>query len=231
MKVIEEAPSGVFFVWSTTNVEDLLKTVCSRSLMLRFSVAPPQGVRKSLESIVGKLNIEISEEDLELIVLRSYGHMRDAHMLLDTYCLIGSESFSTLVKSASDLFMRYFMSIASKDKVKVLSSLEELSSFPLATLRSDFELFLLDISKAMVGIETNQYSDRVAKVFGVDCIKIIRLCMSDWVINAFSSETLFKASFLAMFQLLAGQTSRGVPKEASTLSSYAKKIVKYVWGR
>jgi hypothetical protein len=173
---------------------------------------------RSLNYIINAKQIQISDECKKLIVSRAHGHMRDAHMLLDLYCLIGAEKFPEVVQSSVSIFARYFMSIYNKNKDLVLKCVEELSSFPMASLKSDFELFVFGLAKSVVGLDSGETEiNSISKIFGMDSLKIVRVCMSDWVINSFSSEVLFKASFLAMFQLLSNQVghSQGVTKSVS----------------
>ena len=145
LKVVEEAPDGIFFIWSTTDVDDIIHPIRSRSLLLQYGIVPPEETMRSLNYIINAKQIQISDECKKLIVSRAHGHMRDAHMLLDLYCLIGAEKFPEVVQSSVSIFARYFMSIYNKNKDLVLKCVEELSSFPMASLKSDSELFVFGL--------------------------------------------------------------------------------------
>ena len=75
------------------------------------------------------------------------------------------------------------------------------------------------MAKSMVGASDNEHTNKITQVFGADTLKILRLAMSDWVINSFTSEVLFKAAFLALFQVLIGQTnqSKSISADIPTL--------------
>lgn len=75
-----------------------------------------------------------------------------------------------------------------------------------------------------MGVSSNEHTNRIAQVFGQDTVKILRLAMSDWVINSFSSEVLFKAAFLALFQVLVGQIGQSRSVENTYTRARNEKV-------
>lgn len=204
LKIVEEAPKNVKFLFCSTDVDKILNTIQSRSLILHFDTIPPAMVVENLKGIAQKLSVEVDDETLNLIALRSKGHMRNAHMLLDHYILIGKEDFSVLAKSAKREFLRYFGSIGLRNKENVSQCVDALMRFPLADLKEDFQALLLDFVKISSGFEQGEETTRkVVSLFGANVLKVVRLCMEDWVLRSFENDVKFQTTMLALFQMIA----------------------------
>ncbi len=205
LKVIEEIKGRVIFIFATTDIEMILPTIRSRSLELRFEVVPEEDVIANLRSVADRLNINVEDSILKIIAERSRGHMRNAHMLLDKYNLLGAEEFLLTVTSARDNFISYLTGLLRKDKNKVQQAVTGLMSFPLADLKSDYENFLLDLLKASMG----EYKDdpkivALANAMGQKTVKVVRACMAKWVMESFDSDVQFQTALLALFQMITG---------------------------
>jgi hypothetical protein len=130
--------------------------------------------------------------------------MRNAHMFLDQYLMIGEEDFKLVVRSAREQFLDFFASIAQKNKDRAFKAIDSLLTFPLADLKTDFQQTVLDIMKVLCG--KMQPEARIAEVInllGPDTLKLTRQSMADWVINSFDSDLTFQACMLSLFQLLS----------------------------
>ena len=202
LKVVEETPKSVIFVFATTDPQNLLPTIKSRSLELRFETVSVAETVENLKSIANRLEIEISADLLELIAVRSGGHMRDAHMLLDKYVLLGEEDFRATVESASGCFLEYFIAIAKKSQKEALEALNSLGKYPLSSIKADYEQCLLDIIKQYIGIETYGKHKELVSLMGGNVLKFVKLAMSSWVIEAFRSDYQFQTAMLILYQMM-----------------------------
>jgi len=205
LKVIEEVKGRIVFIFATTDVDMLLPTIRSRSLELRFETVDEEDVISNLRGIAEKLNLSVSDETLTIIAERSRGHMRNAHMLLDKYQLMGLEDFMLTVSSAREAFCDYMTGLLRKDKQKVLEALNNMTSYPLADLKSDYESFLYDLMAASLGFYEEQ--DRVlelAQLLKTNTSKIVKICMSKWVMESFDSDLQFQIALLVLFQMVTG---------------------------
>ena len=83
LKLIEEPPPHVVFVFATTEVQKIPLTVlsrCQRYDLRRFSFEEILGL---LKNIAQKENLKFEEEALKIIALKSEGSARDATAILD----------------------------------------------------------------------------------------------------------------------------------------------------
>ena len=89
LKTLEEPPDRVIFVMATTQPEDLVDTIRSRSQHFHFRALTFGEITASLEEIAKKENLKIDAGALAVISRMAEGSMRDALSLLEqarAYC-------------------------------------------------------------------------------------------------------------------------------------------------
>ncbi|MFW6130829.1 MAG: ATP-binding protein [Atribacterota bacterium] len=203
LKEIEESPDKVFFIFCSTDVEKILNTVRSRSLELRFELLSSEEIAKNINEIAEQKDKNISEEIVDLISLRSKGHMRNAHMMLDRFFMIGEKDFKDSIKSSENLFIKYFYNITIQNNQKIFNIVDKLMTFPLADLRTDFQNVVLRLTEVLVGYrEGDEIEKKIVKNLKGKIFKIIK--QSDWILSNFNSDLSFKACMLSLYQLLGG---------------------------
>ena len=148
LKLFEEGVEGVFFVLCTTNSSKILNTIRSRALSLRFDLLSTEEVEKNLKNICeNSLQIEIESDIIQLIAEQSKGHLRNAHMLLEQYRLLGREEFTNLYRSCSELYKTFLYLVVTNKSEHLPRVIELLLRHKLADLKSEYELFVLNIIK------------------------------------------------------------------------------------
>ncbi len=98
LKILEEPPQNVIFIFATTESRKLPLTVisrCQRFDLHRFNV---EDIAKHLKKICKGENIEFEEDSLSLIAKYSGGSMRDALTLLESVTAMGKTVDSKLVR-------------------------------------------------------------------------------------------------------------------------------------
>ncbi len=203
LKVLEDLEGRVLFIFCTTHVDKIIPTIRSRSLELQFSVIPYSEVvdhLAGLENIVGV----IPEDIRKIIAVRSGGHMRDVHMLIDKFLLIGEENFRKSVRSSVDLYCDFFMGVYEGDSNKIKESLTMLLTFPLTYLERDMSEFMYELSERFIlKIDNNiEGINRVVDAYGDSVMKITQHYFADWMSNIFSSGHDFYTGMLALYQIL-----------------------------
>ena len=131
LKTLEEPPSGVIFIFATTELQKVPVTILSRCQKFVLSPLSLSVMVEHLFSIAQKENIQVSTKALELISLKSSGSVRDALSMLDQASMRSpnSEITESLVES--------MLSLVSKNDVSILfnSVLEGNSEEILQNLR------------------------------------------------------------------------------------------------
>lgn len=204
LKIIEEAPKKVFFIFATTNPEKLLKTIRSRSIELKFDGISKEEMFKNLKNISQELNKEVPDNVIDVICKRSRGHMRNAHMLLDKYFLIGHDAFVQSVRTAHPYIYLFLESIAKKDKETCFKAIDSILKFPLVTVQQDFQEVLADMTKAMVNYPPYaEQSKKINSLFGANTLKIIKFLLAPWILeDSFKSDLELQTGLLCVFQIL-----------------------------
>lgn len=106
LKILEEPPEHVIFLFATTNIEKAPVTILSRAQVYNFKLADAETMQKHLSGIAEKEGIKISSDALKIIVRRGGGSFRDSISLLDQISNLkpaGKEIESSDVDSALGL--------------------------------------------------------------------------------------------------------------------------------
>ncbi len=83
LKIVEEPPAHLVFVFATTEPEKVLPTIRSRTFSYAFRLVPPAQLREHLARICAAENVEVQPEVLPLVVRAGGGSVRDAMSVLD----------------------------------------------------------------------------------------------------------------------------------------------------
>ena len=83
LKVVEEPPEHLVFIFATTEPDKVLQTIRSRTHHYPFRLVPPGVLRSHLERICAAEGVEVEQAVFPLIVRASGGSVRDALSLLD----------------------------------------------------------------------------------------------------------------------------------------------------
>jgi DNA polymerase-3 subunit gamma/tau len=82
LKVVEEPPAHVLFIFATTEPEKLISTIRSRTHHYPFRLVPPAILSTHLEKICESEGIKVAKGVIQLVVRASGGSVRDAQSIL-----------------------------------------------------------------------------------------------------------------------------------------------------
>ncbi|HEX3731719.1 MAG TPA: DNA polymerase III subunit gamma and tau, partial [Mycobacteriales bacterium] len=83
LKLVEEPPDFVTFVFATTEPDKVLPTIKSRTHHYPFRLVPPPTLRTHLEQICEREGVAVQEGVISLVVRAGGGSVRDSLSLLD----------------------------------------------------------------------------------------------------------------------------------------------------
>ncbi|HVT15861.1 MAG TPA: DNA polymerase III subunit gamma/tau [Thermoanaerobaculia bacterium] len=90
LKIVEEPPPHLVFIFATTEIEAVPATILSRCQELHFRRVPGQEVAALLHEICAAESIQASDAALRLVARAGEGSVRDAVALLDQLATFGS---------------------------------------------------------------------------------------------------------------------------------------------
>jgi DNA polymerase-3 subunit gamma/tau len=90
LKIVEEPPAHVKFIFATTEPEKVISTIRSRTHHYPFRLVPPAQMLEYLESLCISEGVEVAPGVLSLVVRSGGGSVRDSLSLLDQL-IAGSE--------------------------------------------------------------------------------------------------------------------------------------------
>jgi DNA polymerase-3 subunit gamma/tau len=90
LKLVEEPPPHLKFIFATTEPEKVLPTIRSRTHHYPFRLVPPSVLRELMQDILRKEGVAVQETVLPLVVRAGAGSVRDSLSILDQL-LAGSD--------------------------------------------------------------------------------------------------------------------------------------------
>ena len=230
LKMFEETKGKTIYILATTDPQKLLSTIRSRALEINFNDVPVEAIVDNLTKVSDERGLNLSDEIKLLIADRSGGHMRNAHMLLDKYILLGEEDFKDSIKSSVTLFCDYLIATYKNDKDAVLSNINDLLSIPKDNLQSDWSIVMTESLRAFCGFDC-RHADikRLVDTYGSDFNIIAQCYMSTWVKNMFVDIPYTQATLLNMYKVVQGaldkkRSQSGVGSVQSVASKYGRPV-------
>lgn len=83
LKIVEEPPEHLIFIFATTEPEKVLTTIRSRTHHYPFRLLPPNLMRGLLERIVGEEGVAVADDVYPLVVRAGGGSPRDSLSVMD----------------------------------------------------------------------------------------------------------------------------------------------------
>lgn len=183
LKMVEEGLPNTIWLFATT--EDVLPTIKSRCIYLEVNTIPLEQVVKRCREIAEIEHINITDDQLRTLALKSQGHMRDALSILQLYQLVGPEALN----SSYNLFKKFIITIfGSKSQEDPLAMIDQLLLYPIIDLKYSMGLLVRNIllgqpgtvyekmKKAKVGtilfnfLFTPQVQEAIRSEMGMDAV-------------------------------------------------------------
>jgi DNA polymerase III gamma/tau subunit len=198
LKAIEEGlQDRMFVIFCTTDVEDILPTIRSRSIELMFDPVPTEEVVEGLRSIAAKQGIQYKDDHLDRIAKVSRGHMRNAVMALHMYSMVDNtdEYVETLKSSEHDLITA-LLAIREADRASFEVSLSRLCTQPLAVVKADFYDCMKNLLQYYAAAGNSFYDTEYRSLiesYGPEILNLFQHVMASWAANSFTSDSTFQA--------------------------------------
>ena len=203
-------PKQTFIIFCTTDYELVLDTIKSRSLEIKLELVPHDEAYKNIYEVCSKFNIPMDDEVAERIIQIGRGHMRTVHQNISKYELLGRENYLSLFNSSTRVIEDYFRSIAQRNKENCFKSIDELLQYPLVNIRDDFDTYILNLTKSLVTTP-----NEVVKLLGANTLKLIKLVLSDWFKDCFSSDVELQTGLLCVYQIMSESVSQQRPTQTN----------------
>lgn len=189
------------FIFTIEDITKVLGHLKNRSLILDLDLLSDSDMLEFLEEYIKSKGIDISKEDINLIVSRAKGNVRLAKSLVDRREKLSKEVYDELVSTARESYIKFILASFMQDKDKASKALVELIRFPLRSLKEDYESLLLEIMKVRVGVVSKR--DKYIKaLYSVAMNKVLDLfnIMNDKVIyDMFDTDDNFQSSMWVIY--------------------------------
>ncbi|CAK8530637.1 unnamed protein product [Lathyrus sativus] len=97
LKFLEETPQHVLFIFITSDIDNLPRTIESRRQMYLFNKIKDGDIATRLKKLSTQKNLDIDTDALDLISMNADGLLRDAETMLEQLSLLGKRITTSLV--------------------------------------------------------------------------------------------------------------------------------------
>ncbi|XP_024028921.1 protein STICHEL isoform X2 [Morus notabilis] len=152
LKFLEEPPQRVVFVFITTDIDNVPRTIQSRCQRYLFNKIKDSDIVARLKKISAEENLDVEPDALDLIALNADGSLRDAETMLEQLSLLGKRISKSLVNElvgvVSDEKLLELLELAmSSDTAETVKRARELmdSGLDPMVLMSQLASLIMDI--------------------------------------------------------------------------------------
>lgn len=169
LKILEEPPSHVFFIFATTEKHKVPATIASRCQVFDFKRITDSILMQRLSHITKEEGIKISDRSLQMIASASEGGLRDALGLLDQVVAFSGmkvkedEVESVLGLVNFDAMIELGQSIAKGDSAAVLLMLDRIAEYGI-----DYKEFYKELLNFYRNLFLIRFSSEAAKNLNLD---------------------------------------------------------------
>ena len=133
LKILEEPPEHIVFIFATTNPEKIPATILSRVQIFHFKLADKSVMQPFLENICQKEGINIEKDALSLLIEQGGGSFRDSLSILDQLSnlhpdkstLITTEEVSSALGVPKQVLIQELLASYEQENVDQIRSLVE----------------------------------------------------------------------------------------------------------
>jgi len=207
LKTLEEPPKNVIFILCTTEIYKVPATIISRCERFDFKRISVNDMVAKLDHIIKNEGLEVDKEVLELIALKSDGHLRDAESLLSQIIAISGDKID--IASANLIIPSNNI----EEKIDFLEALSRKDAFLAIKMINDIsgngvslKNFLNDLIELLRKMLLNKVSDSLSSSLGLDLNEKLEIKINN-VNKNFSLENLVNITEELMLALKELSTS------------------------
>ena len=172
LKILEEPPEHVVFIFATTNPEKIPATILSRVQIFHFKLADKSVMQPFLEGICQKEGINIEKDALSLLIEQGGGSFRDSLSILDQLSnlhpnkstLITTEEVSSALGVPKQVIIQELLTSYEQENVDQIRSLVE----ELINQGNKAEGIATSLIKAIVQNPTTKNLHLIEKLYTVN---------------------------------------------------------------
>lgn len=150
LKVVEEGIPNTIFMFLST--EDILGTIKSRSLCIDIGLIPHDMIVRRVAEVAKLRNLPITESQLDLIAIKSQGHMRNALSILQFFELCGDRALESSFLLVRDFI---FKSLQPANRAEAIKLLDEVLKFNIVDIKNSILILLKSFYTSPEGTPEN----------------------------------------------------------------------------
>ena len=191
----------------TENTDNIINDITSLSFILRTSWLTESELKDEILSKKEKLNLDISNETIDIITRRSKGSLETAYKILEKYFILDKETFSKSLYSAREYYICFLISCYRDRREDIDKYITSLKQIPLAYLKIDYEALIVEIMKTATKYQKpkDKLIELLIKEIKTKALDLYYILNDKIIYNSFDTEDKFQA---AMYVIYLKLTSR-----------------------
>lgn len=159
LKPIEEPPKGVVFIFLTTEMDKIMKTIKNRCIKVKFNKLPIHLIQKRLKKIAIENDINCKDDVLYKIALASEGVMREAITILEEVSIMVNDreilesDLKGLINIEEEYIKDLIKLILNKDVVGLMECIDDKESL---LSEADFNYIISRLRRYLYEKEVSQ---------------------------------------------------------------------------
>ena len=131
LKQTEQCPEHLIYIFCTTDPDKMNETLLNRCTPFHFTKIEPSYIKQRLKTICEKEKIKYQDDALQIIAIRSEGHVRNAINLLELVAYLGEINLVNIEKISRDFEEDIFTIVSNLgiDLGKVINTYRKISSY------------------------------------------------------------------------------------------------------
>lgn len=202
LKPLDSLDPKTFVIFVTTELDRVIPTIRSRGVHIPFNCISDTKARDYVFKIMKKERLDIAPGNVDKIILRAGGHIRDLLKELEMVKIVGDKIFDEYV-DYEKLLISALLMVRAGDKEKFEVVLSKICDNPLAYVKLYFYMVLdrgmqhLFLGKSEY-VHTKGY-DQLRKLWRLDFMELFRYSVSEWGEKSFENEHLFRCFMRSIY--------------------------------
>jgi DNA polymerase-3 subunit gamma/tau len=221
LKIMEEPPANVHFILATTELNKIIETVRSRSIILYYDAIEYSMLESYLEKICIQEKIFYEKEALPLIVKMAQGSMRDALNIMNKLIMIHQSITQVYIQQESgiittELIISLLDSMLTNNATQYYQIKENIAVSRIVNKKEFFEDCVKNIQKKIFDARTNHIPNTDKTIIGLH--KLLDL-LYEYEENFYQSNSILGILDLIFFKTTQKKITSSEPNSEPNITN------------
>ena len=190
------------YIICTNDITKVISSIKNRSLLVQTSYISDKILLDYIkEVLVPYYRVDISDEDIDMMIFRSNGNLRYIHEYLYKYKTLGKDLYNNVVYSCRESLIKFIIASFIKDKDKAEDEISNILMFPQQYIKDDYESLILEILrvKSKASKPVDRYMKALYQKFSSSFLELFRIMNDRNIYDLFNSDKEIQTALWYIF--------------------------------